>query len=796
MTTATVSKVNSIEPSFGNALAHYLPITVFPLMFAAAWFGGWWLIAPFVFFVAAGPLDLAFGLDERNMDPKTTSESRLFAYNIPVWLWALLWPSVFVFTLWQIFIVGQHELWESIVLALMLAIEGQAIFIVGHELIHRRVAWERYIGEFLLASGSYPHYATEHFYIHHNYVGTPLDVGSAPKGQSFWNYFPRELYHNLTGAWKMARWRMARRRLPFWHYSNPFWRYGIETAAWYAFVYVMGGWIAVLIFMLLCLGIVFSMKISNYIQHYGLRRIRLPNGRFERVRPRHSWSANYKFSKWMFFNFQRHADHHVTPSRHYPLLQHYGADVSPQLPASYGTLFNLALRPKRWFETIDPLVDQWREQFYPEVRSWKAYDSQVSVERPEAFDVIVELFESASRLARAVEQSPELLDSLQEREFTDLAIPGGFGPDPEAEAVARRGLVRVYWTFELGVAEMKERLMEIPAQDSEDTAEIVRHWANGKTFQVAMHTLRGNLSPIEAGIALANIAEAALFAVLLASVEDEEDRFYQSSDRAMAVIALGDLASREFAPDHLIELLLVHEGFKYESHESLCRRFHEVLEILTRDSILFKSLVGNRKYISEFEFSSLQDDLQSDYSAIGLANLTRARCIFTTGNPEIEEKFVQAQRDALKNAAARDRIVDPFEDDSESADDLSLGEAAAWGVPRIESAARWLQVNHLPDLIDSNTASNAVSVFEEAGEGTIISQETQAQLTEAAQLWRNLAGIHRLILDSDGEDLTESAQSVVAQACGHSDFSELTAAVRDASAITANGRKAVFENSS
>ena len=316
-------------------------------------------------------------------------------------------------------------------------------------------------------------------------------MGSAPKGESIWRYFPRELASNILGAWQVSRERLARRRRPVWHYSNPFWRYGIETAFWYALIYWMGDWWAILIFATLCLGVVFSMEMSNYIQHYGLRRIRLPNGKFEKVRPRHSWSANCKFSNWMFYNMQRHPDHHAVASRQYALLQHHGGDESSQLQGSYGKLFGLAVRPKRWFETMDPLVDQWRAHFYPEIDDWSAYDSSVSEARPEAFDAIVEIFGAALRLATAIERNPELLDSLLDKEFTDLDLPRGFGPDPEFEATARRGLARLYWTHEFGVAEMKEQIAETPAQDARDAVDAVRNWSNDKAVQIGMHTLRG-----------------------------------------------------------------------------------------------------------------------------------------------------------------------------------------------------------------------------------------------------------------------------------------------------------------
>ena len=174
----------------------------------------------------------------------------------------------------------------------------------------------------------------------------------------------------------------------------------------------MSGILAVLVFAFLGLSCVFSMKISNYFQHYGLRRVRQPNGRWEKVMPRHSWNADWKFSNWMFFNMQRHADHHAAAARHYPLLQIHGADEAPVLPGTYADMMNIVLRPKRWFEKMDPLVDQWRAHFYPEIDDWSAYDSPISAARPDAFEAIEEIFGAAPRLAKWIERNPELLDEL------------------------------------------------------------------------------------------------------------------------------------------------------------------------------------------------------------------------------------------------------------------------------------------------------------------------------------------------------------------------------------------------
>ena len=63
---------------------------------------------------------------------------------------------------------------------------------------------------------------------------------------------------------------------------------------------------------------------------------------------------------------------------------------------------------------------------------------------------------------------PELLDNLRKKEFTDLDLPHGFGPDPEFETLVRQGLARVHWTHELGVSGITEKV----ARDGAFTARV------------------------------------------------------------------------------------------------------------------------------------------------------------------------------------------------------------------------------------------------------------------------------------------------------------------------------------
>ena len=766
---ANIAKL--IEPSIRNALPHYLPLGIFPLIIVAALYGGWWLLPPFLFFAAATPLDRALGADGRNMDPTRAPARRLLWHNLPVWTWALLWPPTLIFGLWRILVADPSlAIWEEVLLAIILTMEAQAVFIVGHELVHRRTPWERRMGEFLLSSASYPQYATEHVYVHHAEVGTPHDVGSAPKGVSFWQYFPREIVSNLTNSWAVAGKLLARRRLPVWHYSNPFWRYGLYLAFWFSLVFWMGGIWAVLVFAALGFSCVFSMKISNYMQHYGLRRVRLPNGRWEKVSPRHSWNADWKFSNWMFFNMQRHADHHALASRQYPLLQINSPDESPHLPGTYSDLMNVVLRPKRWFEKMDPLVDQWREHFYPGIDDWSAYDSPVSAARPEALDAIIEIFASAPRLAGWIERNPELLDNLQEQEFTDLDLPKGFVADAEIESIARRGLARVYWTLDMSVEEMKGLVAEIPAADARETAEVVRNWSNDKAFQIGVHVLRGNLSPAEARIALSNLAEASIVTVLSAVVADTADRRGPLREGGAAAIFLGDLASRKVHPGVAVDLLFVHDGSAASENARLCGRFRETLTGLARDSLLFSPFARDPRSCRLLPLGDLAEHCRT-VDVEEIPDLTRARCVFETGDSGIRDRFDKARREVLADCAANPSLIAmlrrPSIDFAEPGVSSCVGMRG--GLEEIERAARFVRLTTAGAGFDASAPDTA---WVPGGAGS---------LAQAADMWRDLQGVMRLIAEEgfDAEAAGAKVKSFIAGACGYEDFGELESAVAE-----------------
>lgn len=228
----------------------------------------------------------------------------------------------------------------------------------AHELIHKDSRLERAFGGALLASVGYHGFKVEHLRGHHVHVATPDDASSARMGQTVWGFVPQALWRNTRRAWQLEAQRLARLGLPAWHPRNELIGW---TALYLAFATAFALWLGTtgLVFFV-AQGVIaaVSLEIINYIEHYGLERARLPDGRYERTTHLHSWNSDYRLSNWLLFHLQHHSDHHAVPRRRYAALRHH--DDSPQLPGGYGAMFVLALVPPLWFRIVHPVLVRWR----------------------------------------------------------------------------------------------------------------------------------------------------------------------------------------------------------------------------------------------------------------------------------------------------------------------------------------------------------------------------------------------------------------------------------------------------
>lgn len=357
-----------------SALPFWLSLGLLPCVWLAATHGGWaLLLLPLYGWVLLPLLDLVLGLNRDNPDTDTPDRD-LFWYRLITLAWAPVQAIVLYTSLWWVTHSNVLALWEKLGLFFGIGIMSGAVGIVyAHELMHQKNRAERWLGDLLLAMVLYSYYRTEHLLVHHRYVATPRDAVSARYNEGFHGFFLRVLAEGPGSAWRAERQMLARAgRGPF-HRSNPFWRYGALMALALSLAFIAGGWAGVGFFAFQALVAVWQLELVDYIEHYGLTRKHLGDGKYEHIRPHHSWNAAHKATNWFLINLQRHSDHHYKPDRRFPLLQTYSEDEAPQLPHGYPVMTALALIPPLWFRVMNPRVRIWRRQFYPEITDWAPY---------------------------------------------------------------------------------------------------------------------------------------------------------------------------------------------------------------------------------------------------------------------------------------------------------------------------------------------------------------------------------------------------------------------------------------
>ena len=239
---------------------------------------------------------------------------------------------------------------------LMLTVGGIAGVAINaaHEMGHQRAQSERWLSKVALAQSGYGQFYVEHNRGHHARVATAQDPASSRLGENVYLFHYRSIFGSLRSAWRIERRRLARLGKPAWTLQNDILNAWLMSIVLFAAL-VLGFGVEVLPWLIgqALIGI-WLMETINYLEHYGLRRQRRADGRYEQVRPSHSWNSNSVVSNVFLFHLQRHSDHHANPQRRYQALCH--ADQAPQLPAGYATMVLVALVPPLWRRMMDRRV--------------------------------------------------------------------------------------------------------------------------------------------------------------------------------------------------------------------------------------------------------------------------------------------------------------------------------------------------------------------------------------------------------------------------------------------------------
>ena len=372
--TATAPSISAPHPAPLRAWPYWLSLTFVPLVILALDRGSWTIaLIPLYGWALMPAIDLFVGRNLGNADPDTP-DARLFWFRLLTWIWFPIEAGLVFGAIWMLTRVGGYDTVEMWAIMFGIGVTTGTIGIVyAHELFHKTNRVERNLGDLLMAMVLYGHFRTEHLLVHHAWVGTGRDTVTARYNEGFLRFFVRVLWQGPGAAWRAERALLARAGRGPLHLTNPIWKYLALASVMLGIAFAIGGWTGVGLFAFQAFVAIWQLELTNYVEHYGLTRRHLGEGRYEPVRPHHSWDSAHRVSGLLLLNLQRHADHHLHPGRRYPLLQIYPDGEVPQLPTGYPPLTAMAMVPPVWRRVFNPKVRAWRKTFYPDIVDWSDY---------------------------------------------------------------------------------------------------------------------------------------------------------------------------------------------------------------------------------------------------------------------------------------------------------------------------------------------------------------------------------------------------------------------------------------
>ncbi|GAB3998401.1 alkane 1-monooxygenase AlkB2 [Spirosoma daeguense] len=269
-----------------------------------------------------------------------------------------------VFLGWSLYYVDQTLLTPLTVVGFSLSVgllTGCFLVTLAHDLLHGRSALEHGLANALFVAAGIPYFTNDHILGHHRLMGLPEDATTAKYNDSFYTYFSKafrfRIWHSYFTTYALPE--KTQRKIN---------RENLLLVVALIMVYIGIGLVAtnplrsMAFFALQGFMAYVLYEIINYIQHYGLKRQRQFDGRYEAITLQHSWNCYYKYSNYLLFMLPLHSVHHV-PHRY---LHQPGQNLmGPRLPFVYFMMVAMALVPPVWFRVMNPLVRQYRKQPKP-----------------------------------------------------------------------------------------------------------------------------------------------------------------------------------------------------------------------------------------------------------------------------------------------------------------------------------------------------------------------------------------------------------------------------------------------
>lgn len=227
---------------------------------------------------------------------------------------------------------------------------------VAHELGHRQHKFDIILSKILLIPSFYMHFYIEHNLGHHKHIATPKDPATALLNENVYFFWIKSVFKSYLNAWKLEAKRLSKNNFSFWSIHNQMIQFVIIQVIYLVAIYYFGGMKCLIFLFLSGLVGILLLESVNYIEHYGLLRKIMSNGKYEPVMPKHSWNSNHELGRIFLYELTRHSDHHYKSTIKYQALSHH--DESPQLPFGYPGAILIALIPPIWFSIMNKKVQE------------------------------------------------------------------------------------------------------------------------------------------------------------------------------------------------------------------------------------------------------------------------------------------------------------------------------------------------------------------------------------------------------------------------------------------------------
>lgn len=266
-------------------------------------------------------------------------------------------PIVFILLSYGLnkLIVNSYETYEIIglIFSLGILLATNAIN-VAHELGHRKNILDRNLSKLLFLPCLYMHFYLEHNLGHHKNVGTQEDPATARYNQNLFHFWIESVIKQYFNAWAIQLRLLSMEKRSFFSVKNDMFFYTIFQIGYLIFLFQIFGLMGMVYGIIVAVISFLFLETINYIEHYGLKRKKLPSGRYERVEKFHSWNSNHIVGRIVLYELTRHSDHHYKSNKKYQILENI--NESPQLPFGYPTSMLLAIFPPLWFHIMNKRI--------------------------------------------------------------------------------------------------------------------------------------------------------------------------------------------------------------------------------------------------------------------------------------------------------------------------------------------------------------------------------------------------------------------------------------------------------